>query len=403
MNWTRTGLLMIVLICMAAPVALNASSSGAALIYMLIEPSARAGGMGKAYVAQVDDAFANYWNPGALAFNRKTQVAAMHTNWFGGVQGIDDMYLEYLAWDDYFEDIGTLGAHVIYMTYGDQPRTGFQGEDLGMFSSWDVCAAFSYANLVRPSLGLGATFKFFYSYLAPEGTGQSETDQKGDGMSWAFDFGVKSRGVDVGQVAVAPYNGALAAYNGVTSLFGGEGVKYSDFSAPIPRLDFGLNIQNLGPDITYINKDQADPLPLNWRMGFSYRLLGPLTPPVQDPNSTEKGPRVMNRMTINADMNKVLANDDNPLLRLVTAWKDDPMDQEIEETIFTCGAEYVYYDLIALRGGYYYDKYGHMTGPCFGVGVTTSINKYDLGVDFAMVEGGDLDDYNKLFSFTLNF
>jgi hypothetical protein len=372
---------------------------------MLVEPSARAGGMGKAFVAQADDGFANYWNPGALAFNRNTQLAAMHTNWFGDVNGIDDMYLEYLSWNAYYEDIGNIGAHVLYMTYGEQEQRDFQGELLGMFSSWDIAVAVSYANQVRPSIGVGATFKFCYSYLAPEETGTTgDAGQKGDGMSWCFDFGLKSRGIDAGQVAVSPYNGAIAMYNGVSSLVGGGQAEYSDFSIPIPRLDYGINIQNLGPDITYINKDQADPMPLNFRMGFSYRLLGPEDGTPQEVTAEKASTRVMNRMTLNADMNKVLANDDNPVVRLVSAWTDDPSDQEMDEIIFNLGTEYVYYDLIALRGGYYYDKAGEMTGPCFGVGIKyTFDNTYDLGVDFAMVEGGELTDYNKLFSFTLNF
>jgi long-subunit fatty acid transport protein len=72
--------------------------------------------------------------------------------------------------------------------------------------------------------------------------------------------------------------------------------------------------------------------------------------------------------------------------------------------IFGVGMEYVYIDMISLRGGYYYDKGGSMIGPSFGAGLKYKFNnKYLLFFDFAMKQGGDLVDYNKTFSLGLEF
>ncbi|MCD4828554.1 MAG: PorV/PorQ family protein [Candidatus Cloacimonetes bacterium] len=218
---TRLLTYSIVLAAMVLPAALGAVSN-TSVIFLLIEPGSRPGGMAEAHVAQVDDAFAGFWNPGAMAFNRKTQVAWMHTNWLGDVEGLDDMYYEYLGWNEYFQDIGNLGMHIIFFTAGKMLKTGEQGEDLGSFSSYELAAAVSWAAQVRENLGLGVTFKYILSDLAPSGTGSTEIEQKGRGMSWAFDFGVKSRGVDFGQIAVSPYNGCLAVYNGIAYLSGME-------------------------------------------------------------------------------------------------------------------------------------------------------------------------------------
>jgi len=376
---------LIVLSGILLPQALNAVSE-AGVIFLLIEPGSRAGGMGHAYVAQVDDAFAGYWNPGAMAFNRKVQFAGMHTNWLADV--FDDIYIEYLGWNQYFEDIGNIGAHAIFLTYGKQDRMSEDGQYLGEFSSWEGTLALSYANQVTDNLGLGLTFKFIYSDLAPEGTGQTEIGVKGRGMSFAFDFGVKSEGVDFGQVMVGPYNGILAAYNGVASLTGMNRASYSYFSLPVRRLDFGLNLQNVGPNITYVDDAQSDPLPMNWRMGLSYRLM-----------ESE-----YNRLTLNADMNKLLANEDPFYQRIVTAWYDDPFEDELESTIFNVGAEYTYFDLLSLRAGYIYDKAGDIIGPSFGAGIQyTFSQRYTLSFDFAMQQGGDLVDYNRTFSLGLEF
>ena len=353
----------LVLAAMALPALLGAVSS-TGVIFLLIEPGSRPGGMAEAYVAQVDDAFAGFWNAGAMAFNRKTQFAGMHTNWFGDVDGIDDMYYEYLGWNQYFQDIGNIGMHIIYLTYGKQDRIDEQGVYLDTFTSYELAAAVSYASQIRERIGVGVTFKYILSDLAPEGTGSSEAGVKGRGMSWAVDLGLQIRGINL---------------------------YYYD----LPRLSFGLNIQNIGPNITYINESQADVLPLNWRMGFSYLVLG----------SLDKDAKDYNRFTINADMNKVLDDKSvNPISRIFTSWSDDAAKYEREETVFSLGAEYTYYNLLSLRAGHIWDKAGSIEGPSFGVGMQyTFSNRYKVNFDFAMQQAGELTDYNKTFSLGVEF
>ena len=40
-----------------------------------------------------------------------------------------------------------------------------------------------------------------------------------------------------------------------------------------PRLNLGVAVTNLGPDISYIDVSQADPLPRNLAVGFAWKLL----------------------------------------------------------------------------------------------------------------------------------
>ncbi|MDZ4122382.1 MAG: hypothetical protein U1C33_08160, partial [Candidatus Cloacimonadaceae bacterium] len=65
---------------------------------------------------------------------------------------------------------------------------------------------------------------------------------------------------------------------------------------------------------------------------------------------------------------------------------------------------YTYLDLISLRGGWFHDQAGSITGPSFGVGLQyTFSERYKINIDFSMIEGGDLVDYNKFFSLGLEF
>jgi len=349
----KTTLILLILLIPALALAV----SEAACIFLLIEPGSRSGGMGQAHVAQSDDGFSGYWNPGAMAFNRKSQVAWMHTNWFGDIAEINDIYLEYVGYHTYSPSLdGNIGAHIIYLTYGEQDQTDANNNLIRTFSSYEIAAAISYATQLSEKLGVGGSFKFIFSNLSPVGTGNTETGAKGQGISYAFDFGVK-------------YKNLL--------LYG---------------FDIGANLQNIGPDITFINESQSDPLPMNLRAGLSYR--------VHDAFGIDPA---FYQLTVNADMNKLLANDDFVLARLVTAWTDDTSKQEIDATILSLGTEFIYWELLALRAGYIYDKAGSIMGPSFGVGVRYSISGYKFTLDAAMQPAGEMTKWNKTFSLGLEF
>jgi hypothetical protein len=192
-------------------------------------------------------------------------------------------------------------------------------------------------------------------------------------------------------------------------MIGGSSIGRSEFSAPIEKLDFGFNLQNVGPNIVYMDEDQSDPLPMTFRMGYSYRIFD----------------SEYSKLTVNADMSKILANDDPVLKRLFTAWTDDfntrttedgeEIDDfaslnnfinsvEVKEIIFGFGAEYVYLDLLSVRAGYVMDRAGEIEGLSVGIGVhKTFSKKYKLGVDFAMQPAGGLTDYNQTYSLKLEF
>ncbi len=345
MNVQKNMILAFVLSAMILIPCMLSAVSQAAFLFLTIEPSARANGMGRAYSAVVDDAYAGWWNPGAMAFNRKTQFAGNHSPWLQGAGGeANDMFYEYFGWNRYFEGVGNLGFNVVWMDMGSQMQTDEFGNEIGEFHSFDVAGSASYGYDVIPDhLGVGANFKLIYSYLGP-GTGQSDTE--GSAFSFAFDAGTKIKNL------------------------------------LMPGLDAALVIQNIGPNVTYVNQAQSDPLPLTFRAGLAYTVFD----------------NPMNRFMISGEASKILANDDTVIERFVTGW--DPFD----ETIYAAGAEYKYLDLISLRGGWFHDAAGKITGPSFGVGLQyTFAEQYKFNVDFAMITGGELVDYNKFFSIGLEF
>ncbi len=316
-----------------------AAVSQGALLFLTFEPGGRANGMGRAYSAVADDAYAMWWNPGATAFNRKGQLAFNHVNWLEG-SGMNDMFFEYLGWNQYFEGIGNFNAHIVLLDLGTQEQTDSSNNPLGTFHSYDIAGAVGYSYEVIPQrLGVGGNFKLIYSNLAPA-TGF--TDSEGKAFSFGFDIGTLYK--DVGNVS---------------------------------GLDLALVLQNLGPDVTFVDQEQKDPSPMNVRLGAAYTVFD----------------NPLNGLILSAEASKMLANEDPLFKRFISGW------EYMDETIYGVGAEYTYMQLIALRGGYFYDKAGSVTGPSFGVGINYSFSdRYKLSADFSMVPAGELVDYNKVFS-----
>ncbi len=209
------------------------AQSEAGAIFLLIAPGARAGGMGEAQVAVANDAYASYWNPAGLGFLEGQELAMMHVNWLPGLA--DDLYYEFLAFRKKYPTLGTLGGHLIFLNLGEQIRTSETGDELGTFTSYMTAMSLSYSALISPTQSFGINSKISYQHLVEIGAGS----EKGSGTSIDFGF-------DLG---------------------------YLHKEWLLPNLTFGLNLSNLGPKVSFIDPDQADPQPTNLTLGFNYALI----------------------------------------------------------------------------------------------------------------------------------
>ena len=317
--------------------------SESALLFLLINPGVRAGGMGEAFAGIADDVSAVYWNPGGLGFQTGKEFMFMHSNWLP--QLTSDLFYDFAAYKHSVEGVGTFGVSVTYLNLGEQIITDETSpEALGTFSSWDGAVALSYGTLLTEKLGLGSTLRLIRSNLAPMGAGQ----EQGSGQTWAFNF-------DLGLLR--------------RDLF-------------TKGLNVGLNLQNIGPHVTYIDADQADPQPANLKIGLAYRIID----------------SEYNRMTLAIDANKLLVTPNegdekaDPIYKaMFTSWTDEAFDEELREIIPHIGLEYWYNSLIALRAGYYHDEEGKVKPWTFGFGLRYHLYQLDFGY-IAAGEGHPLSD-----------
>lgn len=229
---------------------------------------------------------------GAVKIYSKGKPAAslMHVKWLPELAS--DIYYEYLTGVYYLEDWGTVGGAVTYISLGHNEQTNEAGEVLGGFYSYETAIALSYGSKLLSNLYGGLTFKFIYSALAPR-IYVGHEKKSGTGSSFAVDLGL--------------------LYDG-----------------PIPGLSFGVCVQNLGPDIHYIDAAQADPLPRNLKVGMAYRIL-----------RTD-----YQKLVVAADIDKEIIKFKQP---------ENPWALEWHYAVKHVGVEYTYSNFFSLRAGYIID------------------------------------------------
>jgi len=275
--------------------------------------------MGQAFVAIADDATSLWWNPAGMAFVDRS-VDFMHTQLVPDLAS--DVFFDYLGVLYEIKGFAVIGANLQYLSYGEWEATSQTGEALGTAKSYEFVPTVGGALKITDDIAIGMNLKFIYVSLAPAWATVEEIDGIGHSV-----------GLDLGALWKVP--------------------EFSVVGFAVSRLRLGACFSNLGPSLTYSNRDQAAPLPRNFRLGMAYT-----------PVKNETG-----EVTIVADVNK----------SLVEYGSDEDYNRS---NTYHAGAEFVYANLLIVRGGYIYDDDGDIVNPTYGLGF---ILNDKLRIDFASI------------------
>ncbi len=305
---------------------LPAAASVAGAHSLQIPPGARFNGLGQAGVALADDATAPWWNPAGMAFMQGRTLGLMHSQLVPDLA--DDIYFEYASWVHNMPDWGTYGVSLIYLSYGESVKTTDSPEAEGTFSSFEVSPAISYGVRLDSNTGIGLTLKYVRVDLAPVDA-VPDFDRDGAGSSVAVDLGFLRK-------------------------FG-------------TRASLGAVLSNFGPNISFINDEQSDPLPRHIKLGASYLAY-----------ASDYG-----HVLVTGDYNQMLV-DGGP-------------------TVYNGGSEFQYMDIMAMRIGWMHDDDGDITAPTFGGGFHVGLGGSEFYLDYASVpQASGLDRVHR-FSFEMLF
>jgi hypothetical protein len=262
---------------------------------------------------------------GELFFEPLLPVFEMPELWHAAVVGVIPI-----------EEWGTIGLYLNYLNFGKNEEYDAQGKLTRLFNSYEFVFALCYGILLRENFSLGLNIKIAYSALAP-GTG---VGSEGTAKTFAIDVAILKR-----------------------NLF-------------IKNLNLGFALMNMGPAVSYVRKDEDDPIPFTARLGLSYNL-------VQTP---------VHNLLVAVDLDREIVKK-NPYGKSDNFWKaiytelindttaGETWKYELEQVIAHIGIEWWYVNFLALRMGYMHDEVGSRKEISFGIGL-----KYaNMNIDWSYI------------------
>ena len=326
-------------------------------------PDSRASAMGDAGVATSPDANSVHWNNGKLAFiEDDLGFSFSYSPWLANI--VDDMSLNYLSFYKKIDQIQTFGVNMRYFDLGEiqlVDEVGGNPIELGIENPNELAVDATYSRKLSENMGVGLTARFIWSNLAGELTGAPDAKA---GTSVAVDLGWY-------------YTKPLV------------------LSGRDSEVSFGAHVSNFGQKITYSTEGNENFIPANLRLGTAFKtnldeyntltiafdvnkLMVP-TPPIYE--TDEDG----NPITDN-DGNRIIAEGQDPNRSLLSgtfgSFGDAPngFSEEVQELMYSFGAEYWYRDIFAARAGYFleHENKGDRKYLTLGVGFRYQIFGFDF-------------------------
>lgn len=346
-----------------------------AVPFMTVTPDSRAAGMGDLGVATSPDANASYWNPAKYPFytdattNEDFNIggALSYTPWLRRL--VNDMSISYLSGYKRLRKEEVVYGSFKYFDLGSMTFRDDNNVITSEQNPYELALTFGYARMLSKRIGASLGAKWIHSNL----TGSVSISQGGQivqtqaGNTIATDLGFFYQNNDI-RVSGKPAN-----------------------------LNIGATITDLGGKITYTNPENAQFIPTTLKLGSAL--------------DTEID--MYNQFGFSLEFSKLLVptpqpdgshNDKSPIGGIVSSFTDAPggFKEELQEVMIALGAEYVYANALALRGGYFYENPNKGSRRYFTLGL--GLMYKDFGFDFAYLIPTDQNNpLQNTIRFTLTF
>jgi hypothetical protein len=327
-----------------------------AVPFLRISPDARAGGMGDVAIATSPDANSAYFNLAKTPFApSRTAISATYTPWLKDL-GLNDVYLASLAGYYKLDEEQAISASIRYFSLGNIQFTDNSGNDISLFRPREFSVDAGYSRKLSEKLGLGVALRYINSNLAG--------NQAINGVQYK----------------------AGNAVSGDISLF------HTGVDETGAGWNWGAAVSNLGSKISYTSDaTQKDYIPANLGLGVAYTTVFDET----------------SRMTFGLDVNKLMVPTPPALgdsagmsqyrqKSVINSWVSSFGDagsfgNELKEFQVSLGAEYMYNDQFALRGGYFYEDKLKGNRKYFTLGAGIKYNVFGLNISYLIPSGNGVN------------
>jgi len=336
-----------------------------------IAPDARAGGMGDIGAGTSPDVNSQYWNPAKYVFMESDAgVSVSYTPWLRKLVG--DISLSYVAGYWKFDQRQALSMSLRYFSLGTITLTDGTGQNQGTANPNEYSIDFSYSRMLSEKFSAAATLRYIHSDL---------------------NNGINIPGSGTDMVPGSAVAADIAAYYKTPITLQGTDC----------NLGLGINISNIGSKISYDQNETSNFIPTNLRVGGSFNY------PIDN----------YNKISFSADLNKLLVptpklnptsaevtayNNISPIAGIFQSFSDAPggFKEEMEEIMWSVGAEYAYNNQFFVRGGYFNENQFKGNRKYFTAGAGFKLNVFQLDAAY-VVSTSQSNPLDQTLRFSLSF
>ena len=315
--------------------------------FLLIVPDARAGGMGDMGVATSADAFSLFHNPAKMAFSsRQIYTGITYSPWLRNLT--DDIFVGSGSYINRFTENAAWGAEFRYFSLGQIDLTDNQGQSNGSINPNELVASGSYSLKLSETFAMGVSLKYIRSNLAFNGVQGSSIQP------------INSFAVDV------------------SGYYQSSEENYGDFNG---RYRIGFNIANIGPKVSY-TPDQDDFIPTNLKFGGGFDFI------LDDYNT------ISTTVEFTKLLVPTITNSEKGWIDgMFSSFGDAPggFSEEMKEFTYAFGAEYLYNNAFALRGGYFHENEDKGNRQYFTLGGGFKTNALNIDLSY-LVNASDVNN-----------
>lgn len=323
--------------------------------FLLIVPDARAGGMGDMGVATSADGFSLFHNPAKIAFSdRQIKAGITYSPWLRNLT--DDIFVGSGSYINRFSENAAWGADFKYFSLGQIDLTSNDGTSLGSINPNELVATGSYALKLSETFSMGVSLKYIRSNLAFNNTAAN---------------------------TLQPINSFAVDVSGYYQSFEEN---YGNFNG---RYRVGFNISNIGPKVSY-TPGEEDFIPTNLKFGGGFDFI------LDD----------YNIISTNVEFTKLLVPTPQPqedgtddsvntgwIEGIFSSFGDAPggFSEELSEITYALGAEYLYNNAFALRGGYFHESVDKGNRQYFTLGAGFKTNALNIDLSY-LINSSDVNN-----------
>lgn len=330
-----------------------------------IAPDARGGGMGDIGAATMPDVYSQHWNAAKFPFiTSKAGISFSYTPWLS--QLVNDINLMYVSgfWKLGDQNSSTISTSLRYFSLGNVEVADMTGEFWHTVMPYELAIDAGYSRKLTESFSGAVTLRYI------RGDYSTGDDESSPGSAFSAD--------------ISGYNESYLFLGRSEALLG-----------------FGFNISNIGTKISYDGGTTSMFLPTNLRVGSSLGI------PVDTKNT----------ITLSLDLNKLLVptpdipsedetdeemfnrfqeyNDISSIGGIFKSFGDAPggFKEELQEVMWSLGAEYVYNNQFSLRTGFFHESEykGNRRYIAFGAGFRIKAFQIDAAYLTSTSQSNPLD------------